>query len=136
MKKLALLLILISFNGFSQDYKIKDIIDTLIRVESDGNQFAIGDNGKAVGCLQIWEIMVKECNRILGRNEFTLKDRYNVKRSKYMATVFLSRQISRYKSKYGKYPNELVLASSWNTGSIFNNVNRKYISRYKLKKRI
>ncbi len=136
MKKLILLFILISFQGVAQDYTVKNIIDTLVKVESDGNQFAIGDNGKAVGCLQIWEIMVKECNRILGRNEFTLKDRYSVKRSKYMATVFLSRQISRYKSKYGKYPDELTLASSWNTGSIFNSINRKYVVRYKLKKRI
>lgn len=125
-----------AFTVQAQDYKLKDIIDTLIRVESDGNQYAIGDNGRAVGCLQIWPIMVKECNRILGRNEFTIKDRFSVSRSKFMATVFLSRQISNYRKKYGKYPNEFILASSWNTGSIFKKYNRKYITRYKLKKRI
>jgi len=133
--KLILLLALCLSAG-AQDYILKDVIDNLVRVESDGNTFAVGDNGKAVGCLQIWEIMVKECNRILSRNEFTLKDRLSPRRSKYMATVFLSKQISRYKARLGKFPDEYTLASSWNTGSIFNQLNRKYIVRYKLKKKV
>ena len=131
-----LFILIIGLTATAQDYKVKSVIETLVRVESDGNVFAIGDKGKAVGELQIWEIMVKECNRILGRNEFTLKDRLSSKRSRYMATVFLSRQISNYKKKFGKYPDEYTLASSWNTGSIFKRLNRKYIVRYKLKKKV
>ncbi len=118
----------------AQDYKVSDVINNLIKVESDGNRFAVGDKGKAIGCLQIWEIMVNEANRILGRKEFTLKDRLSERRSKYIATVFLSRQISRYKRKLGKFPDEYTLASSWNTGLIFNKINTRYITKYKQKK--
>ena len=32
------------------------LIDALIQVESNGNDDAVGDNGNAIGCLQIWEI--------------------------------------------------------------------------------
>ena len=34
----------------------QELVDALIIVESNGNDNAIGDNGKAIGCLQIWEI--------------------------------------------------------------------------------
>ena len=32
------------------------LIDALIQVESNGNNDAVGDNGNAIGCLQIWKI--------------------------------------------------------------------------------
>jgi len=41
------------------------LLAALIAVESGGDCNAIGDNGKAVGCLQIHPIMVDDCNRIL-----------------------------------------------------------------------
>jgi len=31
------------------------LLDALIQVESNGKDDAIGDNGKAIGCLQIWK---------------------------------------------------------------------------------
>jgi len=34
----------------------QELVDALIIAESNGNDNAIGDNGKAIGCLQIWEI--------------------------------------------------------------------------------
>ena len=33
-----------------------ELIDALIQVESNGNDDAVGDNGNAIGCLQIWKI--------------------------------------------------------------------------------
>ena len=33
-----------------------ELINALIQVESNGNDDAVGDNGNAIGCLQIWEI--------------------------------------------------------------------------------
>ena len=36
----------------------------IVAVESGGNCYAIGDNGKAVGAAQIWEVVVKDCNQI------------------------------------------------------------------------
>ena len=42
-----------------------DFIETMIWNESRGNDSAVGDNGKAVGCLQIHKIMVREVNSCL-----------------------------------------------------------------------
>ncbi len=109
---------------------LSKIIDKLEVIESNGNSQAIGDNGKALGCLQIWSIMVAECNRILKRNEFSDKDRLSRSKSRQMATVFLSHQRTRYFKKYGKYPTSAELASAWNTGSIFKQ-NTKYKNKYK-----
>ena len=131
-----LLLLALSISAGAQEYALKDVIKVLCIVESDGDSKAIGDKGKAHGLLQIHPIMVAECNRLLGRDEFTLKDRFSPSRSKYMATVFLSRQMSLYVKQCGKYPDELTLANSWNTGRIFSNQNLKYRNRYKTKKGI
>ena len=32
-----------------------ELVNAIIQVESSGNDDAIGDNGKAIGCLQIWQ---------------------------------------------------------------------------------
>ena len=130
------LILLLAMTAGAQDYALKDVINTLCLVESDNNPKAIGDFGEAHGVLQIHPVMVKECNRLLGRDEFTLADRFNAKRSKYMATVFLSHQITRHKKYKGTYPDELTLANAWNKGSIFSSQNMKYRVRYKLKKGI
>ena len=54
-------------------------VEAVIWRESRGNSSAIGDNGKAVGVLQIHPIMVREANRILA-----MKDK-----SKWMPSVVL-----------------------------------------------
>ena len=36
--------------------KQEKLLNALIKVESNGNDKAIGDNGKAIGCLQIWKV--------------------------------------------------------------------------------
>lgn len=60
-------------------------IEAVIWKESRGNESAIGDNGKAVGVLQIHPIMVREANRILkmlGKDkEYTYEDRYSREKS-------------------------------------------------------
>ena len=33
-----------------------ELINAIIQVESNGNDKAIGDGGKAIGCLQVWKI--------------------------------------------------------------------------------
>lgn len=71
--------------------KWADLIEAIIYVESRGNDSAIGDRGKAVGCLQIHPILVREVNRILRRNDiplvYTLEDRYNREKSIEMFNI-------------------------------------------------
>ena len=56
-------------------------IEAIIWKESRGNENCVGDNGKAVGVLQIHPIMVREANRILKlsgvEKEYTYDDRYD-----------------------------------------------------------
>ena len=44
------------------------LITSLVQVESRGNSNAIGDNGKAIGCLQIHKGVVEDVNRIYGNH--------------------------------------------------------------------
>lgn len=78
-----------------------------------------GDGGRAVGVLQIHPIAVREANRILGRQEFTLRDRENRTRSMQMCSVLLSYRIARYRQRTGQSPSEIRLAESWQSGSIW-----------------
>ena len=110
---------------------IEKIIDKLEVIESGRNCQAVGDSGKAVGCLQIHPIMLREANRILGREEFTLEDRKSRARSREMAKIFLTAQYYKWQVKYKHRPGEDLLACSWNTGSIFKHVNIRYLEKYK-----
>ena len=49
------------------------LINALIQVESKGNSKAVGDNGKAVGCLQLWTTYVKDASS--KKQKFTANDR-------------------------------------------------------------
>ncbi len=45
---------------------LSNLISALIIVESSGNDMAIGDQGRAIGCLQIHRAVVLDVNRITG----------------------------------------------------------------------
>lgn len=45
---------------------ILSLICILISVESGGNDSAVGDNGRALGCLQLHKIYIEDVNRIYG----------------------------------------------------------------------
>lgn len=80
----------------------------VIAVESGGDPHAVGDGGRAVGILQIHPIMVRECNRIIGRAEWQLSDRRNPAQSKRMFRTYMGR--------YGRGKNLEVMACRWNGG--------------------
>jgi len=70
---------------------IDTLIPPLIQVESGGDDRAIGDGGKAVGCLQLWKIYVDDVNRIdQYKTEFTYQDRYDRDKSIAMVKIFLA----------------------------------------------
>lgn len=103
--------------GQSETYTIDQVIECLILVEESERE-EYGDNGMALGKLQIHPIMVREANRLLGRAEFSLEDRTNPSRSKNIARVFIIEQIRRYRLKYKKLPPIVILSGSWQTGAI------------------
>jgi len=87
---------------------LKLLILALIMVESGGDPNAVGDNGQAVGVLQIHPIMVQDVNRILGEEKFSLDDRYNRQKSIVMCKVYFNH--------YGKDKTTEQLARIWNGG--------------------
>ena len=60
---------------------ITTLVDALIMVESNGNPNAYCKKEKAVGCLQIRPVMLREVNRILRKQKstkrFSLEDRWD-----------------------------------------------------------
>jgi hypothetical protein len=47
---------------------LNSLISALMIVESSNNDLAIGDQGRAIGCLQIHKAVVLDVNRITGSN--------------------------------------------------------------------
>lgn len=92
------------------------LVSALIQVESSDRDHAIGDNGRAVGCLQIHPVLVQDVNGILARRgsstRYTLTDRLNRQKSVEMLEVYLS----HYGKRLGRKPTEQDLARIWNGG--------------------
>lgn len=61
MKYLSLLLLVTTLAA--KEYTYDQLILAVIEVESNGIDTAIGDNGKAYGPLQIWEVVIKDVNK-------------------------------------------------------------------------
>lgn len=83
------------------------LIDAIIHVESRGDTLAHNLKEDAVGCLQIRPIMVRECNRLIGKDDFTLNDRWSRAKSIEMFNVI------RW---HTKNPTNEILARNWNGG--------------------
>jgi hypothetical protein len=73
--------IILSVVSLTEPVNKVNLINAIAQVESSGNPNAVGDNGLAVGILQIHPITVKDANRILGREKFKLEDRKSVEKS-------------------------------------------------------
>ncbi len=74
--------------GIDLNKKWYDVMNAIEQVESKGNASVVSRDGRYVGCLQISEILVRECNQIAGRKMFTYNDRYSREKSREMFIVF------------------------------------------------
>ena len=68
------------------DYDWELFTQALIWVENKGDSKAVGSNND-VGVLQITPILLRDCNRILGYESFTLEDRLDSLRSVEMFNI-------------------------------------------------
>ena len=91
------------------------LLAALIAVESGGNPAAVGDNGRAVGCLQIWPCVVQDVNRIAGTS-YTLEDRKSPAKSRQMCLIYLQHWAKKYENKTGLRATEEILCALWNGG--------------------
>ena len=98
------------------------LILTLCIIESGNDPSAIGDNGKAIGILQMHEIMVREVNRI-ARTKYVYEDRLNECKSKAMAMLFFSHRVKHANSLTEAEMEDCVKA--WNGGVAWKRGNAK-----------
>lgn len=66
----------------------------LIAVESSGNNAAVGDNGRAIGCLQIHAGVVKDVNRV-AKTQFKHSDARDRQISILMCRIYLEHHCGR-----------------------------------------
>ncbi len=97
--------------------KWETVIQAIEQVESSGRANAVSRNGLYVGCLQISEILVRECNRIVGYDKFTYADRLSRDKSHEMFIV--------YQEHFNHEGNMEKAIRLWNSGDI-NCMNRKH----------
>lgn len=98
---------------------INGLIDELYFRESTRGKKLLGDEGRAVGPLHTWKIMVREANRILGEDRYTYADRHDYKKSREICTIFLTHHLSRYRKKNnGRWPSRETMLRSWKLGEI------------------
>lgn len=86
---------------------ISNLISALIIVESSGNDLAIGDNGRAIGPLQIHRGVVQDVNRITGSN-YRHQDMTNRVQARAVCEAYLKH--------YGKGKTTEEQARIWNAG--------------------
>ena len=91
------------------------LINALIKVESNGNVLAVGDNGNAVGCLQIWKIVVDDVNGF-SKTKYTYEDRKSKSKSIEICKAYLNWYGKVYQKNTGKVPTNSVYARIWNGG--------------------
>lgn len=133
---MLLLMSLASISAVSQttttNYNDSILIEAIISVESGGNPRAYNKHNDCVGILQITPILVKDCNQILARKglkkRYTLKDRYNIEKSKEMFLL--------YQETYNPQKDLERAIRIWNGGPTYNAKStekyyKKVIEKYK-----
>ena len=91
-----------------EDPLIEDtLIEAIMQVESGGDTLAYNCKEDAVGCLQIRPIMVREVNRLVGKDSFTLYDRWSRAKSIQMFNIL---------RLYLKGASDEEIARVWNGG--------------------
>jgi soluble lytic murein transglycosylase-like protein len=86
---------------------LTNLITALIAVESSGNDLAIGDQGRAIGPLQIHRAVVVDVNRFTG-SHYRHQDMTNRATARAVCQVYLEH--------YGRGATTEQLARRWNGG--------------------
>ncbi len=114
--KCAAILGLLMANGFAMTGPQRtELIEKLCYQESRNNPRAIGDNGKALGILQIWKITVDDANRI-AKTSYSHQDMMNPEKAREVAEIVLRHYDRHIERTTGKPATAKHLAFIWNGG--------------------
>ena len=111
--KVTFIFIFIFITNLSFGQVSDRFLNALEQVESRGNTNAVGDNGRAFGCLQIWPAVVTDANRIAGTN-YKHADAFDREKARAMARIYLNHYVS--KRRIGHDPSNQDYARIWNGG--------------------
>ena len=92
---------------------LNSLISALMIVESSGNDQAIGDNGRALGPLQIHRGVVLDVNRITGSN-YRHQDMTNRAQARAVCAAYLEHYVTE--KRIGRKPTIADFAKVWNSG--------------------
>jgi len=107
-----------------QPIPIDTLLNAVMAVESNFDTMAYNAKENAAGVLQIRPIMVREVNRLLGEDKYTLKDRWSKAKSIEMFNVIRS---------HLKGATDEEIARTWNGG--YNGKNIPQTMQYWIKVR-
>jgi hypothetical protein len=91
------------------------LIFALAIVESSLNPLAVGDNGNAVGYLQITPAVVQDVNTFYGTT-YHMDDRYYNRQSVEICKKYLKYWGEVFEKKTGRPPSAEIYAKMWNGG--------------------
>lgn len=102
------------------------LVNAIIEVESGGDNNAIGDNGRAIGCMQIWKCVWEDVKH---NEEFKGLEYEDVKKREVALKVFHA-YMKRYatKKRLGREPTDEDRARIWNGGP--NGYKKKCTEKY------
>ncbi len=92
---------------------LSNLISALIIVESSGNDLAIGDNGRALGPLQIHRGVVQDVNRITG-SHYRWEAMTNRVQARAVCEAYLKHYVTE--KRIGRKPTVADFAKVWNSG--------------------
>ena len=95
---------------------MKALILALAMVESSFNPSAVGDNGDAVGLLQIHECVIQDVNRVYGTS-YTLDARLDPQASVAICTRYIAHWGQHYTRVTGQPLTQEVCAKIWKGGA-------------------
>jgi hypothetical protein len=111
--RLSLILLLLTCSVYGE---VSDkLITALIQVESNGNDKTIGDNGMSKGCLQIWNVVVLDVNRVY-KTKYVHDDVFDRELAKEICRLYIKHWSKYYKRKTGLDIDNEGRARLWNSG--------------------
>ena len=84
----------------------------LIQMESGGNNFAVGDGGRSLGCLQIGAAVIEDVNRVYSR-KYTWTDAVDRNKSREICALYLLHWGKEYQRETGNEPTPDIYARIW-----------------------
>ena len=113
--KVKYILAILALTATVSAQNVDRLVEALVRTESRGNASAVGDNGKALGILQIHEVMVKDFNRITGNN-YRHEDMFDEVKAREVARGVLNFYAKHIEKTTNRKATEKELSFIWNGG--------------------